>query len=687
MPFRFPARRSICAVHGIRKGLCRYEDNRGAAHGDESRLNLDHTARANASIDIDGLTLLRLLVRPGEALELMIGRRPIEHEGTVTCTRTPPCERRRLTPKSIGPKTLYCDNSDNIFAVESEIWFEHLDIEVAAVNWNRDRHYAALVAIATFCALLWVERDQLVADYLFADDGYWVALPLLGRIEVLPGYFVFQTALFWLAKAESLPLLRIALLVPHATAAGLLFLIVRKTQLPRLLAAMTALATLTLPVFPLQHVFVSGSHMIAGLPFAMLGILASTQLQHSQHRKNWLFATIAVISLVVAARTSPVYTITPLLVIVAVVLYCPFGGGIKFVKLLLAVSTVTITLLCLQLFAAPHTYEAFPGWVSLSTERVFANLQKARKLFSNRAITPGAMAGAIAVLVGFVLAFARRPRGVSTFDSSTLKVFALLASVSLLTFLPTTVLLFFGDRYVLVPAVFGVASLMALALPYLVHQSALLQSVSAVGLSSILVANLIAIETSQKALTKGYNQTHQWLLAVAGNGATWKNRPQVIAIVPQTNPSVFSGAEMFTSTYMQYISQRLDVKSLIGKSSEIDAWPFVEDNNGSSIGKRAGIVRSLRLHGLNKGSPIYLYQSGDDGQPRLAELVGFVRSGKLAVITSGEAFDQSKEYADLKSFCQLVEAKRAFVWPYPEPTSTASKEPIEAGVGRSNDCK
>lgn len=535
----------------------------------------------------------------------------------------------------------------------------------------------AIIVMIVILSFVAAEGDELFQGYLLADDGYWVAMPMIGHPQIVQNYQLFHDAIFWLSYFRSVPLLRVSLIVAHAVSAGVLYLILRQANIEKGPSAVASVFSVTLPVFTFQHLFISASHMIAGLPFLLLGVFAISKLSHERGRKKWIWIACSIIFLAVAARVSPLYTLAPLVAPAGLIIS---GVSKSFLKNALAFALVlglSGAELYLRLRYQPHVYAKAPGWADVSFSHVIENASEAIGIVTGRVGDHSAVAsisfllGTLTVATAVWLSVGKDRRAwqgwvrLCSFSGTGM----LLLAASALVFGPASVVSAFQDRYSLVPAILGFAAIGCFLRP-LLNAAQPVRKLIVCGLGLMIISNLIGIRAAQQVAASGLESSHAWLQqAVSAGKADWAPESQIVVFLPETGRSLAGAFPHFSTGYVRLLAGRQDLFALVGKASEADAWPFVEEQNlfGSGTGywiKTGGKVMRARMVGLREDRPLYVYAPGSDGRPKLVERVMFA-SEKLLTAEAGERV-VARPAGSAKALCDQAVSGGTALWPFLE---------------------
>src|SRR5690348_8280002 len=124
--------------------------------------------------------------------------------------------------------------------------------------------HATLISLVAFFVFLTNERHYFFSPILVADDmlilpGYMFD-PLSVMLEDGPTHRLFSL----LGQFYHPTPFRLVPLVAHSVLTGALYALLTSAGLSRWAAAICALSIVVTAVFPLQHVYVTGSHPIMG---------------------------------------------------------------------------------------------------------------------------------------------------------------------------------------------------------------------------------------------------------------------------------------------------------------------------------------------------------------------------------------------------------------------------------------
>lgn len=546
------------------------------------------------------------------------------------------------------------------------------------IKSRRDESYFFAITVAVvMLSLVVAEGAEVFDNYLYADDGYWVAMPMRGYPQTVQNYQLFHDAIFWISYFQSVPLLRISLILAHAASAGILYLIFRQASVDRMPAVAASVFSATLPIFALQHLFISASHMVAGLPVFLLGVLAISKLSADQGRKNWLYTVASLLFLGVAARVSPLYSLAPLVAPVGLIT----GRASKSLLRNALAFTLVLGLsggeLYMRLRYQPHVYAKAQGWSDVSFSHVIANVREAMDIVTQRMLDQNSIAsaffllGVLAVSAAIWLGVAkgwRSWRGWARLCSFSGTGMLLLAA-SALVFGPASVVSVFQDRYGMVPAMLGVAAVACFLRPLLNADQSKRKWAIVSGLGLMILSNLIGLRSVQHAAASGLGTAHAWLeQAILEDRADWKSQPQIVVLLPETGRSPAGAFPHFSTGYTRLLAGRDDLYALVGKASEADAWPFVDKQNlfGSGAGywvARQGKVARTHMAGLRKDRPLYVYAPDKEGRPRLLERVVFVSSDGLLTAEAGQPVAVAPGEG-AKALCAEVATGKSALWPY-----------------------
>lgn len=539
------------------------------------------------------------------------------------------------------------------------------------------------VGLATGGLLLASESALIFTEALFNDDGWWVGMPLIGARSNPPqAYWLFHEVIFWLSSVSSVVTLRLLLVLAHAVAAVLLAKLLIDAHWKPALAALASVAVLSLPIFLAQHVFVSASHLILGLPFALGGlILLNGGAVLGQLLQVFAFC-VGAIFVLLAFLMSPIYSLFPVLVVL-VPLVCWRHSKKHWLGLIcyLGITSFVLYTLTQALLINPHVYTQLEGWTDISFTQPFRSLRSALLLIWRR-VTAGPVAvnwllvvGLLAVLSSalFVLVedFRKSRRSSQPNAAASYRMAGLLLLCSALSIAPAGFLTFISDRYCLIPMVFGLAAVLVLLrqlisteLPYLLALP---------GFLLLIIGNSVTASTSKAGLFEGFRALHnEMTVSFEQDAATWAADAQVLVLVDSelkgNGPS--NGFIHFSTGYLRSTSGRHDITGLIGPSESANGPPFAQSPHIFGAGPDYwqvinGKYRRLVMVGLIKERPLYAYrQSGDGALTRVDQII-FPQAGGRAMLAKFGEIPKNVALASGFAFCNLADDPNVLVWPAP----------------------
>lgn len=548
-------------------------------------------------------------------------------------------------------------------------------------------------SVALALALVLAEYHHLFSPVLFNDDGWWIGKPMLRQTVTPPGsYVLYHELIFLLGQFGSPVLMRLVTLFAHAAAAVPLMLLFLAAGWQRLPAALLAVALLALPVFSTQHVFISASHTLMGLPFALLGVYALISVMQrgaSTGLGRFLGAGLAFAA---AALLSPNYTLLPLLLLLAPLL-CP-RAYLANRQLRIAYGTLAalvVAAMLQTLVFTPHVYAQLDGWTSMSLSQPFVALKGAVRLIYVR-VGGGGVVGQLLYLASGALCVAatmmvigRAIAGQAPAVRALQPLWflpAVLLLAGALTFAPAAFLTFLSDRYCFVPLVLSAAAGLSLLgrLTFDRWQRPVLQA----GLFGLVLASTVTGAVSGAARFSGFESLHyQMATLFAVDEPQWKPRAQIVVFVPDELPGngPANAYIHFSTGYLRYLSGREDIIGLIGPASAARRYPIVAQPNefgsgGQYWGYQGAKYHRLTMVGVAPDRPLYLYHVADDGLLRRAAETLFPADdpGAIVRVPFGARPDAHAGAAE-SGLCSELGRDGLFVWPAPGLPASALAGP------------
>lgn len=541
--------------------------------------------------------------------------------------------------------------------------------------------WPGLCSAIVFALFLAAEWQGLWMSGLINDDGWWVGMPMSGRLQRPEGYELFHYVVYWVCQLQSLPLLRLVLVTAHALAAGVMCHVLRREGVDTVLAAAASVAIATLPWFSLQHVFVSASHQVFATPFALAGLLAISSAARSIGERKWLLFLAGVGLSLLATRFSPIYTLFSIVPLIAWVLLDPRSLQNRPTLIAFVLSFVVVTVdLTRKLLLKPHVYAGLEGWTDMSISRPFIALGKALSLLQSNTAAGGKVAlaayvialglGLIVLVRGLLeirsIATEAQPRTVHPHHvTRMLRLSAVFVMAAAMAFAPAAFLTFYLDRYSFVPGVFcGTAA--ALFLAYFPRSTTGRRALSA-ALICVTIGNAVSLQALQSRRTAAVKSTAERIQAVIDQEKDgWKPQSQVVFFLRKGEADEFVGYVHFSTGALRYWAKRDDVVGLIGGGGTTLPDPLVEKPNEFGVGDQywrviGGMYRRLSMVGLHRGRALYVYAADSDGSYALASSAIMKHNDKVISVRAGESPETA--ISDPQWSGCIPRESHVFVWP------------------------
>lgn len=541
-----------------------------------------------------------------------------------------------------------------------------------------------LVGLATIGVLLISESAHIFTDALYNDDGWWVGIPFVGGDSNAPdGYRLFHEFIFAIGSTTgSVVLLRLLLVLSHAIAAILLARLLIEFRWRPSLAALISIAVLSLPIFLSQHFFVSASHSILALPFALSGILLLNSGAPLGCMRQVGCYCLGAIFIQLATWLSPIFTVFPILILL-VPLVC-WQQAIKHwlgVACYLAISSLVLYMLAQALLFSPHEYTLHEGWTEISITQPFVSLSGVLNIIWRRVIA-GPLLVQYLLLVGVVMLLASVlmvfGRGLHKRSSSTqagavagYRMAGLLLLCSAMSMAPVVFLTFVSDRYCFIPMVFGLSAVFVLLRQMMASEVP--RGLAIPGLLLLIIGNTITASVAKANILVGFGDLHVEMAELLEvESSSWKADAQILVLVDSAleGNGPANGYIHFSTGYLRYVSGRKDITGLIGPVSAANGPVFAKTPDVFGEGDDYwhvvdGKHRRMVMVGLIADRPLYAYQKNSDGAfVRIEQMIFPEPDGGAQVASFGEEASRLPVESSL-TFCDLNNNPTNLVWPTP----------------------
>lgn len=550
---------------------------------------------------------------------------------------------------------------------------------------NHDKKCAFGLAFILTYAFVLVTRWGFLGDFLDEDDTIYLTRMLLD--SPLKSGFNQHGLLDIFASFGSISILKQVPILALGSCSGVIALLFRMCapSTPIALAVMVGAVLATIPISTDQIVFVTSSHPTIALCFMLVGVL---MFMVSAETDKWAYVSYIAVSslaLMCAATFSPVGRLAPvalpLWILVSFLIYCCDWNRKWLYKSSCGffLSSLFAFVYYVALFKLHH-YVGQKGYIEFTLDRILQNLEKSIIRLIEIYSAWDLSSSVVLIIVGALLFVAFWRWGLNSrkdpfpharnrllSNRKLLMLSACTLILAALTFGPGSVVVAFQDRYMVAPLTLALLSICSFA--YTLTEAYPKRSAYSVFVSVfivIFVANGLQAYSLVRADRQVFLDTHKSVKKMVEEEASrWEQDAQVVILLSEDEfKSPTRGYNHWSTWYLRYLSGIPEIIGLLGYEKWIDEGVFVEQyrDHGSEYWDDSGDrKRRIRMKGLERDRPMYVYQQQPSGYFEIVDHIIFGVSDGLNSVSTGYTLEQGIG-EEIRDICRCG-TPNILVWP------------------------